>query len=75
MRKLCVDCVYNKYNLWCQSPNNCVSLVDGKSNLRFCSISRKYDSECGVAGKWFEAKEVAKITSWHGRIFKIFRGK
>lgn len=56
--KLCVNCKHNKQEMWCISPANGVSLVDGRTNPTFAGVERgtTFMSKCGPDAVHFEQK-------------------
>ena len=62
--KLCIDCKHNHSDLWCKSPANGISVVDGKTRFKFASVSRS-DSvlgNCGIEAVNFEEKPLGGST-------------
>lgn len=53
--KYCKDCKYLSYSIWCDSPNNGIDLVTGKSKPMHAITARQH-RYCGLAAKWFEPK-------------------
>ena len=59
---LCNDCKYFKSSIgggFCLSPNNGMSVVDGKLIIRFPETNRReaqYADRCGPEAKWFVQK-------------------
>jgi hypothetical protein len=62
MKPLCKDCVHFKELVWCKSPSNGMSLINGEPVERFASINRLI-YECGLDGKYFMAKEETSLKS------------
>lgn len=69
---LCKDCKYYRKSGFglglCQSPDNGVSVVDGKPIVRFPEINRReaqYEDRCGPDAKWF----TPKTEPWYKALF------
>lgn len=61
--KICKNCKYYKPSLWCVSPSNGVSLVDGEAKSRVALLNRKESdsiipNRCGPDGVHYEPIEV-----------------
>jgi len=68
--KLCIDCQHNVRELWCQSPANGISPVNGEATIRFATMQRADNQQCGISAKFFEPKQEPVKVSWWKRIFK-----
>ena len=69
--KLCIDCKHNDRELWCKSPANGISVVDGGPRVTFASVSRSNSvlGNCGLGGINFEEKPHEPIHSF-ATVFK-----
>lgn len=65
--KLCKDCKYFSNMVYCHSPSNGISPVDGNPIVRFASTNRKssVDMLCGPNAIYFEEKEVYIKRPWY----------
>lgn len=54
--KLCKNCKHFVPIDMCKSPNNGVSMIDGKGTLKFAEVNRFKDDKCGKSAKWFEER-------------------
>lgn len=55
--KLCVDCKHFRdgtLSQWCESPQNGINPVTGKTNHNWAKVSRTRTDRCGLGGAWFE---------------------
>jgi len=56
--KLCINCKHNTNDLWCISPANGLSPVDGRPNPAFAGVARSdgFMGNCGPDAVNFEQK-------------------
>lgn len=52
--KLCVDCKHFSPSVFCKSPRNGLSPMDGKPVVRSAIAERKANGLCGPNGNYFE---------------------
>jgi hypothetical protein len=62
--KLCKDCKYNTQDLFCKSPENGISPVDGQPNIRGALLNRNTSTSCGPEGVFFKDIEESKKEWW-----------
>lgn len=81
--KYCKDCKWHRegsIGQWCDSPENGISLVTGKSISQLAVSNRNNSNRCGNKAVWFEEKESIKTeripsTSILIRVINFIKGR
>ena len=66
--KLCIDCEYNKSDLFCKAPCNGESPIDGEPKPVFL-ITARTTGLCGREAKYFMQTNPTVVKSWWHKLW------